>query len=425
MPWLVRDYQDEDFEAVVRLLDATAAGQASVFSFPECIMALRSRQAAVVAVQHGEIVGAALATVSGDRAWIARLAIRDNLRGRGMASALLLALDGPLARAHVRRVAYVLPHEEMVAEGLRRAGYETQPAVAYFEKRVSLEPGQAAVLEELGGAVLSARLWEELLGMTAEKAIIERRILAPLMEPELAAQHGVAPPRAIMLFGPPGTGKTTFARAIASRLEWPFVEILPSRLADDANGLAAGLRDAFGKISQLDRVVVFIDEFEEIAAARGAGSPGRLHGVTNELLKLIPVFRQRSSRLLVTATNAVSSLDSAVLRPGRFDYVIPIGAPDDDARRAQWSSRADPSRVDVAALVRESASMTAAEIQHAAATAAQASFERALTAPAGSPDITPGPTTADYLAAIGSTRRSLTPDICAAFEHEIAHHARH
>jgi len=74
--------------------------------------------------------------------------------------------------------------------------------------------------------------------MAAERSLIERRILLPLSHPALAEEHGVRAPHAVMLFGPPGTGKTTFACATAGRLGWPSVALFPSRLAGSANGLA-------------------------------------------------------------------------------------------------------------------------------------------------------------------------------------------
>ncbi|WCI07937.1 ATP-binding protein [Arthrobacter sp. OVS8] len=82
--------------------------------------------------------------------------------------------------------------------------------------------------------------------------------------------------------------------------------------------------------------MVFIDEVEEIAAQRSGEPPSPLQGVTNELLKIIPAFREQPGRLLVCATNFIRALDSAFLRHGRFDYVIPIGLPDRQAREAMW-----------------------------------------------------------------------------------------
>ena len=104
---------------------------------------------------------------------------------------------------------------------------------------------------------------------------------------------------------------------------------------------AASLREAFGDLGELDELVLFIDEVEEIAVNR-AGASVTETGVTNELLKLIPNFREHDKRLLVCATNSVHALDSAFLRPGRFDYVIPVGPPDGPARSAVWQRYLGP-----------------------------------------------------------------------------------
>ncbi|MFN8157613.1 MAG: ATP-binding protein [Candidatus Nanopelagicales bacterium] len=418
MRWFIRDYHDDDLEAVVRLLDATSAHQGSVFGLSEVIAALRDDQPAVVAQRDDEVVGVVVSVVSGDRAWVARLAIAEEWRGQGMASALLLGLERVLDDQRVRVLSYVLPEEEQLADGLANAGFARRPAVAYFEKVVSVQPGQADLLAELGGHLLPGKLWEDLAGMHREKELIERRVVAPLDRPEVAARHGVEPPRAIILFGPPGTGKTSFARAIASRLGWPFVEVLPSALLADPAGPAAALRATFDRVRRLERVLVFIDEVEEIASARGDRSP--VHGLTNELLKVVPEFRRHDERLLVCATNDLRSLDTAFTRPGRFDYVIPIGTPDEAARSAIWARYADAGAVDLAEIVRRSASFTPAEIEHAARQASQASFERAVFD--GSEGT--GPTTDDYVAAIAAAKPSVTEEVRASFAADVDELAR-
>jgi transitional endoplasmic reticulum ATPase len=231
--WLIHDYREDDLAAVVHLIDATAdLGQESVFSLAECITALTARQPAVVAVSQGAPIGAALAHLAGDRAWVMRIAIAPGWRGQGLASALLRELERRLLAQRVRRIAYVLPEEELLGEGLSNAGYTRRPAVAYFEKAEPPTGPGANLLEELGGRLLPSDLWERVAGMEVEKNLIERRIVMPLAEPERAARHGVRPPRAIALFGPPGTGKTTFARAVASRTR----AISPPRCAPRSPG---------------------------------------------------------------------------------------------------------------------------------------------------------------------------------------------
>ena len=96
-------------------------------------------------------------------------------------------------------------------------------------------------------------------------------MVEPLRHPELAGRLGLVPPATILLFGPPGTGKTSFARAIASRLSWSFVELHPSLLGQGAPG-AAALRQALDELQRVERLVCFIDEADEIAADR-SGDP--------------------------------------------------------------------------------------------------------------------------------------------------------
>jgi SpoVK/Ycf46/Vps4 family AAA+-type ATPase len=157
---------------------------------------------------------------------------------------------------------------------------------------------------------------------------------------------------------------------VASRLGWPFVELFPSRLAGESSaGLANALRETFALVGELDQVVVFIDEVEEIASAREQRTLSAAHGVTNEMLKLIPTFREKDRRLLVWATNSVRAIDPAFLRHGRFDYVIPVGPPDAEARRAIWIrylSSIPNDDLNLEAIVSASSMFTPADIEFAA-----------------------------------------------------------
>jgi transitional endoplasmic reticulum ATPase len=419
MSFIVRNYQDSDLEPVVHLWEVTP-GMSSVYSIAECIAALRGDALAIVAVHQDTVVGAAVASVSESRAWVMRLAVDSNHRGEGVPSALLTHLEDRLVNAGVATISYLLTEEEQMADGLQRAGYTRREAAAYWEKREALTPGEAITLNALGGRVLTRDLWPKLAGMHEEKEIIDKRVVMPLSNPERASAHGVMAPHAIVLFGPPGTGKTTFARAIASRLSWPFVEIFPSRLTTDSAGMAQALHDTFALVDELEKVLVFIDEVEEIASAREGVSKSPAHGVTNELLKIIPAFRQRDTRLLVCATNSVRTLDQAFLRPGRFDYVIPIGPPDASARAAIWTSfvsRSSRADVNIDALVKASEHFTPADMEFASRSAAQASFEREMSGDTGE---VVGASTEDYLFAITHTRRTVSDVDIQLFDEDIA-----
>ncbi|MCU1482907.1 MAG: family ATPase [Subtercola sp.] len=399
-----------------------------VYSLPE-VLASCQQDHAVVAVIDDVVIGAAVGRAAHNQGWIVFLSTAPAHQRQGVGGRLLAALEKRMAPLGLSKLSVLLPDSAVPVDAFSEQGFETKQNLRYLERRIPVQRNELNALTELGGRILPRGLWESIGGMQKEKELLERRLVMPLANSDLADQFGVVPPSAVVLFGPPGTGKTTFARAIASRLEWSFVEVFPSRLAADPAGLAGALRETFAKIADLEHAVVFIDEVEEIAVQRGGEPPSAMQGVTNELLKIIPTFRDQPNRLLVCATNFIRSLDSAFLRHGRFDYVIPIGLPDPAARQSIWA-RYIPAQslddVDLSALVERTEGFSPADIEYAARKASQSALEKALFSPVSPDGAAPasGPRTEDYLEAINSTRATVSAEVAQAFLEDIEGIAR-
>ncbi|WP_425860225.1 ATP-binding protein [Arthrobacter sp. TWP1-1] len=431
--WIIRDFHPQDVEGILQLWQSLREnGVEPVYDLAE-VLASCEKDHAVVAVQGEYVIGAAVGRAAHDQGWIVFLATLPEFRGNGIGTLLLAAVENRMAAHGLNKLSALMPETETRVEAFSNRGFVVKKNLRYFERRIPVQRAELAALEELGGRLLPRDLWDRVAGMAAEKELLERRLVMPLAESTLAEEFGVVPPRAVVLFGPPGTGKTTFAKAIASRLEWPFVEVFPSRLAGEPGGLAGALRRTFLEIAELEHAVVFIDEVEEIASQRSGDQPSPMQGVTNELLKIIPAFREQPGRLLVCATNFIRSLDSAFLRHGRFDYVIPIGLPDDEARTAMWN-RFIPAHVleniDVATLVKASGGFSPADIEFAARSASQRALEKAMFDggdPAGLASrrsTVRGPVTADYLETIAETKATVSDAVAADFLEDIAALAR-
>jgi SpoVK/Ycf46/Vps4 family AAA+-type ATPase len=279
------------------------------------------------------------------------------------------------------------------------------------------------ILTEMGAQTISREIWDTISDSQPPKQLVQRRIILPLKEESLSRKHGVIPPKTIIFFGPPGTGKTHFARAIAGVLSWWYVEILPSMLmADGMEKIGANLHNIMEKARNLEEAVIFIDEFEEIASSRDIAT--RIDkSITNEFLKQIPLLKNQANKvLLVCATNYIRQLDVALLRPGRFDCIIPVGGLDEDGRRTileHFLSRLNTKEIDLDLIVKITSRFTPADIEYLFQQVSQFAFEQEY---ASKQDYQV--TTEIFVQIIPKIRPSLTDDIIEEFQKDCINYSR-
>lgn len=221
---------------------------------------------------------------------------------------------------------------------------------------------------------IDSGLWDGLVGMRTVKSTLERRVMLPIIERSRAEKHGVSPPAAILLFGPPGTGKTVLAKAMAGRLGWALVNADLSTVSLDPSRLHGLLERLF----QLEHTVVFFDEFEYLGRKR-SDQVVPTDAVTAELLREMSAVQPGGRMLIVCATNHVGMLDRALLRPGRFDIVLPVGLPDASDRAALlrfFLQRHRCGALDLDVVVQRTDALTAAELESICQRAARTAFER-------------------------------------------------
>jgi cell division protease FtsH len=149
---------------------------------------------------------------------------------------------------------------------------------------------------------------------------------------------GAKIPKGVLLYGPPGTGKTLLARAVAGEAGVPFYSISGSDFVEMFVGVGASrVRDLFEQAKANSPCIIFVDEIDAVGRQRGAGLGGghdEREQTLNQLLVEMDGFDARGGIILIAATNRPDILDPALLRPGRFDRQIPVGAPDLAGRRA-------------------------------------------------------------------------------------------
>ena len=177
--------------------------------------------------------------------------------------------------------------------------------------------------------------WDEVGGLEEVKQSLIEAVEWPLKYPEAFAAVGVRPPRGILLYGLPGTGKTLLVRALATQSNLNFISVKgPELLSKWVGESERAVREIFRKARQAAPALVFFDEIDSIVPSRGSGSDSNVtERVVSQFLTELDGLVELKDVVIVAATNRPDLLDSSMLRPGRFDRLIYIPMPDMQARK--------------------------------------------------------------------------------------------
>ena len=178
--------------------------------------------------------------------------------------------------------------------------------------------------------------WEDIGGLQAIKQELREAVEWPLKYQGMFAYADATPPKGILLYGPPGTGKTLMAKATANESEANFISIKgPELLSKWVGESEKGVREIFRKARQAAPCIIFFDEIDAIAPARGAdfGDSHVTERVISQMLTELDGLEVLTNVVVIAATNRPDIIDSALLRPGRFDRLLYVPPPDYESRK--------------------------------------------------------------------------------------------
>lgn len=244
-------------------------------------------------------------------------------------------LESLCKEAAMRVVRRILPEiknddEEIPEEVLKKI------IVTKDDFKSALKEIQPSALREVLVQVPNVK-WDDIGGLDDAKQELKEAVEWPLKYPENFQKFGINPPKGVLLYGIPGTGKTLLAKAVASESEANFISIKgPELLSKWVGESEKGVREVFRKAKQTAPTVIFFDEIDSIASTRSGNDTdsGVTKRVVNQLLTEMDGLEELEDVAIIAATNRPDIIDPGLMRPGRFDRHIKVDTPSEEARIA-------------------------------------------------------------------------------------------
>ncbi|MHA1797177.1 MAG: CDC48 family AAA ATPase [Candidatus Helarchaeota archaeon] len=250
----------------------------------------------------------------------------------------------------------------------------------FLEARKIVEP---STLREVVIDIPNVK-WDEVGGLHEVKQKLKEAVEWPLKHSEIFEEAGIRPPRGILMFGPPGCGKTLLAKAVATESESNFISIKGPEVFNKWVGESErAIREVFRKAKTAAPSIVYFDELDALAPRRGSYSGSQVYeSVLNQILSEIDGLEELKNVAVVASTNRPDIVDPALLRPGRFDQLILVPAPDEESRReiihvhTKKMKLADD--VNINKIVRETEGFSGADIENLIREAGMIAIRRAF-----------------------------------------------